>query len=965
MKHSRWLPSSPSRQLAFAVATLLLTVAARAADAIDLSGKWRFALDASNRGISERWQGRDLTGAIALPGSVQQARIGDPVTPSTSWTGSIVNRAYFTAPEYERYRQPGNVKVPFWLQPETHYAGAVWYQREVEIPSVWQGRRVFVFLERPHWKATVWLDERELGSADSLAAGHRFELGAGAAPGRHRLTLRIDNTFDPDIGENSHSMSDHTQGNWNGVVGRIELGATAPVWMDDLQVYPNLATRTMLVKGRVARLGELPLPAEVELVSTATKGGAKARVQPDGQFSITLPLKNDAALWDEFNPALQRLTAKLPGENGDVRELTFGLRDFHPVGRQLTINGRPVFLRGTLDCAAYPRTGHPPTDAATWRTILSAVKSHGLNHVRFHSWCPPEAAFAMADELGVYLQVEVCSWPNQSTTLGDGKPVDAWLKRETTEILRAYGNHPSFVMLAAGNEPGGQHFSAWLSDWLMETKKSDPRRIYTSASGWPELAENDYHVTPEPRIQHWGEGLNSRINRFPPETRTDYGDFIRERTVPVVSHEIGQWCVYPNFAEMPKYTGYLKPKNFEIFRETLAEHGMADQAQAFLQASGKLQTLCYKEDIESALRTPEMGGFQLLGLSDFPGQGTALVGVLDTFWEGKGYVTAAEFARFCGPTVPLVRLDKRVFTADEHLVGDAEVAHFGPSALEAQAGWELRNDGGQVVARGTFGSRHIGVGERNGLGRIDLALGGLPAPARYKLSVSLIPSAAGESHETSAAKTPAAKTAGWENDWDIWVYPSPEKVSLRPSENVLLAKTLDSAALARLEQGGAVVLMLSPGAVASDKARGPIALGFSSIFWNTNWTNGQAPHTLGILCDPKHPALASFPTDGWSNWQWWYPVSHAAPMILDGLPKRLVPIVQVIDDWVTNRKLALVFEAKCGRGRLLVTSIDLEASVLDPVRRQLRSSLLAYAASDSFRPSVELAPEEVRSLVSP
>ena len=111
--------------------------------------------------------------------------------------------------------------------------------------------------------------------------------------------------------------------------------------------------------------------------------------------------------------------------------------------------------------------------------------------------------------------------------------------------------------------------------------------------------------------------------------------------MPAVVHEMGQWCVYPNFDEVRKYTGPLKPKNFDIFHDSLAEHGMLDQWRDFLRASGKLQALCYKEEIEAALRTPGIGGFELLDLHDFPGQGTALVGVLDPFWESKGYITPA------------------------------------------------------------------------------------------------------------------------------------------------------------------------------------------------------------------------------------------------------------------------------------------------------------------------------------
>jgi hypothetical protein len=585
---------------------------------------------------------------------------------------------------------------------------------------------------------------------------------------------------------------------------------------------------------------------------------------------------------------------------------------------------------------------------------MGAIKAHGLNHIRFHSWCPPEAAFAVADELGLYLQIEVASWPNWSTTLGDGKPVDAWLLKETGRILREYGNHPSFVMLCAGNEPGGKHYAAWLENWVSQQKRADPRRVYTSGSGWPELAVNDYNVTPEPRIQHWGEGLKSRINALPPETETDYSDFVFERGAPVVSHEIGQWCVFPNFAEMPKYTGYLKPKNFEIFQANFERHGLGRHARDFLIASGKLQALCYKEEIESALRTPQMAGFQLLGLSDFPGQGTALVGVLDTFWEEKGYISADEFRRFCSSTVPLARLSRRVFTTRDHLSAEVQAAHFGPRALREQhASWSLRADDGKVLARGALATRDIEVGELADLGRVDLALDNLPAPARYKFVVRL------DSESNGAAGSRPAETS---NDWDVWVYPEITALDVRPADSVRVVSELTDEELERLRAGATVIWTIPPAKVAPDPQRGPIALGFSSIFWNTAWTSGQAPHSLGIFCDPKSPALAEFPTDPWSNWQWWYPVSHAAAMIVDALPRELEPTVSVIDDWVTSRRLALIFEAKCGTGRILVTSIDLNEAALDPVRRQLRASLLHYAAGPSFKPSVAVSIDQLKSL---
>jgi hypothetical protein len=918
-----------------------LVLAGLSAQNLPLDGIWRFQLDRDNSGIAQRWHERVLAGSARLPGNLSAQGIGDEVRVETKWTGSIVDRAYFTDPRYEPYRKPGNVKVPFWLQPEKYYAGAAWYQRDIEIPSSWRGRWIELTLERPHWQTRVWLDSREIGSDDSLATPHRYELGDSVPPGPHRLTIRVDNSLIVDIGVNSHSISDHTQGNWNGIVGRVELSAHAPVWIENLQAYPSVRTRSIRLRGelrnatgRMAR-GKITVSAEAARASITFESAA-----PSSPVEMELKLGEDAQLWDEFTPALYRIRVALDG--ADEQTLTVGLREISTAGTQLAINGRKLFLRGTLECAIFPKTGNPPVDVESWRKILLAVRAHGLNHIRFHSWCPPEAAFIAADQIGFYYQVEASSWPNQTTTLGDGKPVDAWLDKETARILKAYGNHPSFVMFSSTNEPGGREATLWLADWVKRFRAQDPRRLYTSGSGWPQQAVNDYHVTPDPRIQQWGAGLKSRINARPPETRTDYRDYIAERGVPVVSHEIGEWCVYPNFDEIPKYTGYLKARNFEIFRDWLAANHMERQARDFLIASGKLQTLCYKEDIESALRTPGMGGFQLLQLHDFPGQGTALVGVLDPFFESKGYVTPAEFSRFTNSTVPLARLDKRVFTSDERLIADVEVSHFGPAPLRgAIAAWRLAGDGGATVASGKLPPRSIPVDGAVALGRLSIDLAGIPAPARYKLVIGL-------------EGTP------FENDWDVWVYPP--KVDLATPAGVTITRELDGESLDRLRSGQTVFLMIPPSRVKGD-AKGPVQIGFSSIFWNTAWTRGQAPHTLGILCDPKHPALAAFPTEFHSNWQWWYLVTGAGAMILDGLPPEFRPVVQVIDDWFQARRLGLVLEAKVGAGKLLVTSLDL-ARPDNPVSRQMLASLLRYVSGPEFRPQAELTPEQVRGLMN-
>jgi hypothetical protein len=929
--------------LSAVIFTGLLARALAADDMLSLDGRWRFQLDRADAGIAENWAAKKLSDHIHLPGSLPEQGIGDAPSVTTPWTGDIVDKSFFTAPEFAPYRQPENFKLPFWLTPEKYFSGAAWYQRDFSIPKNRHGQRVVLTLERPHWETRVWVDGKIFGTNDALGTPHEFDLGQ-LAPGRHTLTIRVDNRRIVDVGENSHSISDHTQGNWNGIVGAIALRATPLVWIKDLQVYPHIATKSTTVTGKIGNATKVGGQSGMTFYVNGKllQSGKVAWTADGGEFSCELPLGDDAPLWDEFHPAVFSLTAKL---GDDERSTTFGLREITTQDTQFLVNGRKTFFRGTLECCVFPRTGHPPTDLKSWRRIIGIAKSYGLNLMRFHSWCPPEAAFQAADELGFYFQVEAGSWANSSTTIGDGKPVDAWVYDDTERILKTYGNHPSFVLMAYGNEPGGKNDADYLEKYVTHFRAEDPRRLWTSASGWPELPANQFHVTPKPRIQAWGEGLKSRINAQPPETTADYRDFISQREVPVISHEIGQWCAYPNFAEIKKYDGYLKPKNFEIFRASLTAHHLDNAAEWFLYASGKLQELCYKEDIESALRTPGMGGFELLGLTDFPGQGTALVGVLDAFWDEKGYVNAEEFSRFCNAIVPLVRLSKRVFTTDEPLTAELEVANFSAAPLAGASPYcQLVADDGRVVASQIFDQQDVSVDNGLPLGQINFNLANVPTPGRYKLVAGF-----------SGTKI--------QNDWDVWVYPP--HAAPTNARAVKIFHQLNAAALAVLDSGGTVLWLIPPKNVRNDSAR-PVKFGFSSIFWNTAWTKRQAPTTLGILCDAKHPLFAEFPTENFSNWQWWYLIHHAQPMLLDNLPADLRPTVQVIDDWTTNRKLGLAFEAKVGKGKLLVCSVDLENGLeQDPVRRQFRTSLLNYLASPRFQPETSVSLDTLRQLATP
>jgi hypothetical protein len=421
----------------------------------------------------------------------------------------------------------------------------------------------------------------------------------------------------------------------------------------------------------------------------------------------------------------------------------------------------------------------------------------------------------------------------------------------------------------------------------------------------------------------------------------DYRDFVSRYAVPTVSHEIGQWCVYPDFKEIVKYTGVLKPTNFEIFKESLTANHMGGQAEDFLMASGKLQVLCYKADIEAALRTPGFAGFHLLQLHDFPGQGTALVGILNPFFESKGYVTPEEFRMFCNQTVPLARMKKLMFRDNDVFSADVEVAHFGKKPIEkAEFICQVTNERGDTLQRKTLTKERIETGNCTKIGSFEMALTGLKRAGKLTFTVVL-------------TGTP------YRNQWDFWVYP--EKQQIDPG-HVVMTDKLDAGTREFLNNGGSV-LFLTYGKVGESHGA-KVAIGFSSIFWNTAWTNNQPPHTLGILCDPRNPLFSEFPTEFHSNWQWWDPVTHSQAMIIDAFPPDLKPLIQPIDTWFENRRLALAFEARTGKGKILVCSIDLKDKLEErPVSEQLLVSMLKYMNSDSFNPKVEVDPGKILGLI--
>ena len=909
---------------------------------IPLEGNWGLQLDTAGAGIAPDWLTKSCTDSLFLPGTTDMGKKGTYNTDMTLTTS---------------------------LSREYVFEGKALYTKQVDIPEEWDGTSVRLVMERTK-PTTIWIDGKEVGANNDISTAQQYDLSSYLFPGTHTVAILVDNgkqAVPEKVYGSSHAYSASTQTNWNGIIGDFYLESVPLCGIDDIQLYPDVAKKVVTARvtlrnpDKGAGKGTLSFYAEAWNTDKQHKTPVQTIevdwTKPEQEFELALGDK--ALLWSEFTPALYRLSVSLKTDQSvDTEQATFGLRDFKAKGRQFTMNGKVTFLRGKHDACVFPLIAHTAMDVETWRHYFQVAKQYGINHYRFHSWCPPEACFEAADIEGIYLQPELPVWGN--IDIDDTELCD-YLLKEGRNLHRAYSNHASFVMFGLGNEMSGEEGLAML---IQTFKKEDNRHIYSSGSnnylGFKgKQADEDYFTTCRVgREDDKQFNTHARasfsfadaydggyLNHTYPNSEMDFSSANALCDVPIISHETGQFQVYPNYEEIKKYTGVLKPRNFEIFKKRLEEAGMIDQAHDFMMASGKWSALLYRADIEMNLRTPEWGGFQLLDLQDYPGQGSAYVGILDAFMESKGLIAPEEWRHFCSEVVPLFCTEKFCWTNDEALTGEVEIANYSESDLNSkQLSWTLTDSKQQVLDKGVL-PLQVKQGELAKVGTLKPAIASVRKAEKVTLALSI-------------DGTP------YRNDYSLWIYPAADK-EVAPSEDICVTDDLD-AHLKYLTEGGKVLWFPS-----KDKHKDQTVGGlFQTDYWNyrmfrticENLDRPVSPGTLGILTDPGHPALADFPTEFHTNWQWFPIIKQSYPMILDRLSDDYRPIVQVIDNVERNHKLGLLFEFKVGNGKLLVCMSDLKAVQDKPEARQFYRSILEYMESSAFAPSYSLSAKDLQDL---
>lgn len=759
------------------------------------------------------------------------------------------------------------------------YKGAARYSRTINIPKDWKKKPVELFLERtrPTW---VYVDGELVDSCSFISTPQRYLLPKKVKRGKHLLEIVVDNGrgVPEQVYGSSHAYTEDTQTNWNGIIGRIEL----------------------------------QLASSVESKSAETLTGAIPSRSVASPSALQMP---DFA------------------------------KDFHIEGAHFYANGHRIFLRGKHDAAVWPLTGHVEMGVEGWMKYLGTCKEYGINHVRFHSWCPPEAAFVAADSLGIYLQPELPFWG--SFDKKDERLI-AFLHQEGVNILREYGHHPSFRMMALGNELWGDIDK--MKEFVDDFRKIAPDKYYTFGSnyylGYQGIKEGmDYFTTCRIGGEGWGKyNTHTRgsfsfadaydggmINHFHPNSTMNFDEACDKAGIPIISHETGQFQTYPDYREMKKYTGVLHPYNFEVFRRRLAAAGMLSQADDFHKASGLWSVKLYKADIEMDLRTRNMAGFQLLDIQDYPGQGSAFVGILDAFMESKGITTPEEWRQWCSPVVPLLEMKKFCFEDGEKIQAKVKVANYGGTSLYGKKlMWKI-GDAEGVMNIFTYDEGLIDVGILDEEISAD-------KPAKLNVSLNI---------EGTEAR----------NSYELWVYP---KKALE-KKGIIIARDLNQEVVKVLEKGGKVLWM--PDSL-------PYTVGglFQTDYWNyrmfkticENNKKKASPGTLGILTNPEHPIFKGFPTEMHTNWQWFPVIKESHPLVLDNFAKDYRPIVQVIDNIERNHKLGLVMEWKVGAGKLLVCMSDLEKAAKYPEGKAFYQSVIDYMRSADFNPSAEITVDELK-----
>lgn len=906
------------KRIVFLFTYCTLALCSYAQDNISLAGNWQIQLDPDSSCYTKNQLPKTFTHTIKLPGTTDEAKLGVKTVGSDY---GILTRVY-------------------------KYIGPAWYRRQITIPAAWAGKNISLYVERVLWESKVFVDGKEISTLSPLYVPHRHHLGQ-LKPGTHTLDICINNDLIHNIGDKGHGYTEYTQTIWNGMTGRIELQAANAI--SSVKTYPDIDKKQLLLEVL------LNAPAKTNLTFNAslknlqtgkiiTRRTLKTAPQPFDSIHtrVDFLLNNlkDISGWDEFNPNLYEVTLTVNRSDGSsVWKDEIGFRKLSTTQHKILVNGKATFIRGNLDCVHFPLTGYPSCNVKDWEAIFKKYKDYGLNTVRFHSWTPPKAAFEAADKMGIYIQTEIIwlDWwmageqkgrPEMNTKgypqgLGKNPDADAFVQAEIKRVLDEYGNHPSFMFFCIGNELGNSDFDV-MQKWIEKAKTDDPRRLYAVSTARKITTADDYMVTHN--IPNIGGTYGYSLNKTDAGLENQYS----KANIPIIAHEVGQAPVYPEWKEINKYSGVLKARNLEGFKAVAEKNGILKQDEDFHMSTGLLQQLLYKNLVENITLASSSAGFQLLSMQDYQGQGEALIGWLDCFWDDKATTSAKNFRGYSNAVVPLIRTANFTYTLRDTLKLTMELANHYKADIQKPLCWEITDAAGKQLHKGIAANKYFPQGLLTKAGSLSLPLAGFPnKAAQYTFRLYFADNS-------------------YSNHWQFFVFPSAGSNAVN-TQGIYVSNEWNPSVDSALSTGGKVLLLADK--LGTKKTSAPVS--FTPLFWSASFFPGQSNETLGSLIDHKSAAFNHFPTENFTNWQWYKITPGAKYFKLTEMPADYKPIAQPVSDFHYNEKLGSIFETMVGKGKLLVCGYNLQQPG-NAYATQLYFSIAEYMRSSAFAPGMEL-----------
>ena len=857
---------------------LLLSLAAAASaagrPAISLDCAWQFRPDPKEEGEREKWfdSRTPLDATVQVPGAWDAQGFGA---------------------ETPKLRH--------------NFVGKAWYRRQAPIPADWKGKRLFLTVGGVHRYAKVWVNGAPLGGEHiGYLSPFEREITPHVKPGEAAtIAICVDSKqrWDVDTLAGCFDIIDEMFTHWGGIWGHVGLEARGDAWLSDLFVQPQLDPPACIVSAKLngkaegATLKLEVLDAEGRVVSQ----GAGPRVE--------IP---DAKLWSPNHPDLY--TARLSLVRGeevlDSVETRFGLRTIEVKGPHILLNGKRVFLHGYGDDGVYPETMAAPSDKAVYLQRLRLIKSYGFNYVRHHSHFLPPEYYEAADEVGMLVSPELPIAYLHYYNKAKGPALELY-KAEWAAVIRRFRSHPSILVWCMGNEMwDGVPIAPEL---YRMAKELDPTRPVIDSNG---LSGGG-----------WLDGRRDRPTldffvymfdlRHTPLERPDRHRF-PEPKKPIISHEMGNFITFPRLDQIEAFKHNFKPFWLTPVRDKMEKLGLLAEAELWARNSERLYLLCHKLNIEDLRKNPFASGHQWWLFQDY---WTGSNGIVDAYFRPKAEIPPERVRPFVGDVVLLLDGLPPVCRGGQPLDLKLLVSNYSEQELVGAA-FVVRASNAVAENKGT--AEEVKQGTVACIADIPLKLPDAQAPQMLVVQAELV---AGE--------------AKLRNEWTTWVYPSavpppqvkaplfagPELVRAMewlgakplpggeklPAEAVYVMNQPTKRVLDAVAKGACLVMLSPQGFFPTERNR----------FKTGWWLGGPGDSNVGTVVN-DNPITRAIAPDGWCDIGWHRLIEGSQAVILDNLPAQPEVLVRAIEVHRLCRSKALLFQARLGKGSLIVSGLNLQ-----------------------------------------